>query len=142
MVTKLRAARLAARSGTETIIASGRLPDVVASVASGANIGTWLRTGKRPQNARKQWLASMVQVHGSVELDDGAVKVLRDSGRSLLPVGVRGVHGDFKRGDMVSCRDRDGREIARGLVNYSAGGNGANHGVGISCRRGNPRLRR
>jgi glutamate 5-kinase len=121
MVTKLRAARLAARSGTETIIASGRLPDVLATVASGANTGTWLRTGKRPENARKQWLASMVQVHGSVELDDGAVKVLRDSGRSLLPVGVRGVHGDFKRGDMVSCRDGDGREIARGLVNYSAG---------------------
>ena len=121
MVTKLRAARLAARSGTETVIASGRMPDVVATVASGANTGTWLRTGKRPENARKQWLASMVQVQGSVELDDGAVKVLRDSGRSLLPVGVRGVHGDFKRGDMVSCRDGDGREIARGLVNYNAG---------------------
>lgn len=120
MVTKLRAARLAARSGTETIIASGRVPDVMATVAAGANVGTWLRTGKRPENARKQWLASMVQVQGSVELDDGAVKVLRDSGRSLLPVGVRGVHGEFERGDMVSCRDGEGREVARGLVNYSA----------------------
>ncbi len=121
MVTKLRAARLAARSGTETIIANGRMPDVVATVASGADVGTWLRSGKEPENARKQWLASMVQVQGSVELDDGAVRVLRDSGRSLLPVGVCGVHGEFKRGDMVSCRDGDGREIARGLANYSAG---------------------
>jgi glutamate 5-kinase len=120
MVTKLRAARLAARSGTETVIASGREHDVIALVASGANIGTWLRTGKLPQNARKQWLASMVQIQGSLELDDGAVRVLRESGRSLLPVGVRGVHGGFQRGDMVSCRDTDGREIARGLVNYSA----------------------
>ena len=121
MVTKLRAARLAARSGTETVIASGRVQDVLAEITAGANVGTWLKTGKQPENARKQWLASMVQVQGSVELDDGAVKVLRDSGRSLLPVGVRGVHGEFSRGDMVSCRDSEGREIARGLANYSAG---------------------
>ncbi|MFT6288021.1 MAG: glutamate 5-kinase [Alcanivorax sp.] len=120
MVTKLRAARLAARSGTETVIASGRVEGVIGSVAAGENIGTWLRTGKRPENARKQWLASMVQVQGNVELDDGAVRVLRDFGRSLLPVGVCGVSGEFRRGDMVSCRDREGREIARGLVNYSA----------------------
>lgn len=120
MVTKLRAARLAARSGTETIIASGRVPEVIARVTDGNNIGTWLRTGKQPQNARKQWLASMVQIQGSLELDDGAVRVLKESGRSLLPVGVRGVHGSFERGDMVSCRDSEGREIARGLVNYSA----------------------
>lgn len=118
MVTKLRAARLAARSGTETIIASGRVENIVASATSGANIGTWLRTGKQPQNARKQWLAGMVQIQGSVELDDGAVRVLRESGRSLLPVGVRGVQGKFARGDMVSCRDSGGREVARGLVNY------------------------
>jgi glutamate 5-kinase len=120
MVTKLRAARLAARSGTETLIASGRVEDIVAKATNGDTVGTWLRTGKRPQNARKQWLASMVQIQGSVELDDGAVKVLKDSGRSLLPVGVRGVHGSFARGDMVSCRDGEGREIARGLVNYNA----------------------
>ncbi|MEP5568635.1 MAG: glutamate 5-kinase [Halioglobus sp.] len=120
MVTKLRAARLAARSGTETVIASGREKDIVAKVAAGVNVGTWLRTGKEPQNARKQWLASLVQVQGVVELDQGAVRVLRESGRSLLPVGVRGVTGNFARGDMVACRDSDGREIARGLVNYSA----------------------
>lgn len=120
MVTKLRAARLAARSGTQTVIASGRVAGILDSVVAGDNVGTWLRSGKKPQNARKQWLASMVQIPGSVELDDGAVRVLRESGRSLLPVGVRGVCGDFTRGDMVSCRDSEGREIARGLVNYSA----------------------
>ena len=120
MITKLRAARLAARSGTETIIASGRVAGIIGSVTGGANIGTWLRTGKQPQNARKQWLAGMVQILGSLELDDGAVRVLRESGRSLLAVGVRAVHGKFTRGEMVSCRDSSGREVARGLVNYSA----------------------
>lgn len=120
MVTKLRAARLAARSGTETIIAGGRVDDVVARATSGANLGTWLRTGKQPQNARKQWLAGMIQSQGSLELDDGAVRVLRESGRSLLAVGVRAVQGDFTLGEMVSCRDSSGREVARGLANYSA----------------------
>lgn len=120
MVTKIRAARLAARSGTETVIASGRTENVLASIVAGDEVGTWLRTGELPQNARKQWLASMVQVAGSVVLDEGAVRVLRESGRSLLPVGVVAVHGEFSRGDMISCRDGDGREIARGLVNYSA----------------------
>ncbi len=120
MITKLRAARLAARSGTETIIASGRETDIVARATAGEMVGTWLRTGKQPQNARKQWLAGMVRVPGSVELDDGAVRVLRDSGRSLLAVGVCGVRGDFQRGDMVACIDTQGREIARGLINYSA----------------------
>jgi glutamate 5-kinase len=120
MVTKLRAARLAARSGSETVIASGRADDVVDRVVAGGDVGTWLRTGKRPQNARKQWLAGMVQIKGSLQLDAGAVNVVQQSGRSLLAVGVRGVDGDFSRGDMVSCRDAQGQEIARGLVNYSA----------------------
>ena len=120
MITKLRAARLAARSGSETVIASGREADILAAISAGNNVGTWLRTGKQPQNARKQWLASMVQVQGTVDLDEGAAKVLRESGRSLLPVGVTGVHGDFARGDMISCRDAQGTEIARGLANYSA----------------------
>ncbi|MEH6591302.1 MAG: glutamate 5-kinase [Halioglobus sp.] len=120
MITKVRAARLAARSGTETVIASGRVADIVAQVASGSNVGTWLRAGKRPQTARKQWLAGMVQVQGAVELDDGAVRVLVEAGRSLLPVGVRSVAGEFSRGDMVSCVDSSGREVARGLVNYDA----------------------
>ncbi|PLW81151.1 glutamate 5-kinase [Kineobactrum sediminis] len=120
MITKLRAARLAARSGTETVIASGRMQDVIGQVTRGVPLGTWLRTGKRPQNARKQWLAAMVQTPGSLVLDEGAVRVLRESGRSLLAVGVRMAEGRFERGDMVSCRGPDGREVARGLVNYSA----------------------
>jgi glutamate 5-kinase len=120
MVTKLRAARLAARSGTETIIASGRVDNIIETVTCGARAGTWLRTGKQPQNARKQWLAGMVQIQGSLELDEGAVRVLRESGRSLLAVGVRAVHGNFSLGEMVSCRDSSGREIARGLANYNA----------------------
>lgn len=120
MVTKLRAARLAARSGSETIIASGRVENVLAKIADGESVGTWLRTGKQPEAARKQWLAGMLQSVGSVELDAGAVKVLKESGRSLLPVGVRAVQGRFERGDLVSCRDEDGVEVARGLVNYGA----------------------
>jgi glutamate 5-kinase len=121
MVTKLRAARLAARSGTETVIANGRSGDVVARVTGGEVLGTWLRSGQLPHRARKQWLAGMVRIRGAIGLDEGAVRVLRESGRSLLPVGVRSVEGDFQRGDMVSCRDAAGREIARGLINYSAG---------------------
>jgi len=120
MVTKLRAARLAARSGTETVIASGRRDNAIADIAKGLPIGTWLSAGEQPQTARKQWLAGMVNVTGAVELDEGAVCVLRDSGRSLLPVGVSAVSGNFMRGDMVSCRDARGIEVARGLVNYSA----------------------
>ena len=120
MVTKVRAARLAARSGTETIIASGRAAQIVATAAAGSNVGSWLRSGRAPQTARKQWLAGMVQVQGSIELDDGAVAVLCESGRSLLPVGVCAVAGDFTRGEMVSCRNSQGREVARGLVNYNA----------------------
>jgi len=120
MITKLRAARLAARSGTETVIASGRNDGCVTSVADGEVLGTWLSSGERPQNARKQWLASLVQEQGTLVLDAGAVRVLRESGRSLLPVGVVSVEGNFSRGDMVACTDPTGREVARGLVNYNA----------------------
>ncbi|MCL4104252.1 UNVERIFIED_CONTAM: hypothetical protein GTU68_035114 [Idotea baltica] len=120
MITKIRAARLAARSGTHTVIAGGRIPHVVTRVAAGDEVGSWLKAGSVPQTARKQWLAGMVQIQGSIELDSGAVEVVRRSGRSLLPVGVRAVIGGFARGDMVSCRDEAGGEVARGLVNYNA----------------------
>lgn len=120
MLTKLRAARIAARSGTETVIAAGRRQGVINAVAAGAGVGTWLRSGREPQRARKQWLAGLVQVCGQLELDPGAVQVLSAQGRSLLPVGVRAVRGSFSRGDVVACCDAGGREIARGLVNYSA----------------------
>ncbi|MFT4872194.1 glutamate 5-kinase [Congregibacter sp.] len=119
MVTKLRAARLAARSGTETVIASGREPRILSRLANGEALGTWLESGSAPENARRQWLASLVTFRGVVEIDDGAVNVLRTSGRSLLPVGVKSVSGDFERGDVLLCRDLKGREVARGLSNYS-----------------------
>jgi glutamate 5-kinase len=120
MVTKLRAARLAARSGTETVIAGGRTLNVLPRLAAGEALGTWLESGREPQRARHQWLASLVTAKGILELDDGAVTVLRSAGRSLLPVGVRAVSGRFRRGDVVLCRDAEGREVARGLCNYSA----------------------
>ena len=120
MVTKLRAARLAARSGTLTVIASGRDPNVVSAVASGASLGTFLSTDNRPQSARKQWLARLQHARGTLLLDAGAVAVVTEQGRSLLPIGIVGVDGEFVRGDLVRCVDNNGREIARGLVNYPA----------------------
>ena len=120
MATKLSAARLAARSGTATIIANGRQPDVVAQIAAGVPLGTFLQTHRRPQSARKQWLASLLHAQGKLVLDDGAVRGVSDQGRSLLPIGVVSVSGDFQRGDLVSCIDSAGRERARGLVNYSS----------------------
>jgi len=120
MKTKLRAARLAARSGTSTVIASGREAQVLTRLREGEGLGTLLYAEQAPLAARKQWLAGHLQMRGSLELDDGAVKVLRHSGRSLLAVGVKAVSGDFARGEMVACVDAAGKEIARGLVNYSA----------------------
>lgn len=120
MVTKLRAARLAARSGTETVIVSGREPQLLQRLAAGEVLGTWLESGQAPQQARRQWLASLITARGTLELDDGAVNALKSAGKSLLPVGVRAVSGQFHRGDLVLCRDSHGAEIARGLSNYSA----------------------
>jgi glutamate 5-kinase len=120
MRTKLGAAALAARSGAATRIASGREPEVLQRVFDGEALGTLLRPDRAPLAARKQWLAGQVRVRGRLELDDGAVTVLRRSGRSLLAVGVRGVAGDFGRGEVVACVDARGVEVARGLVNYDA----------------------
>jgi glutamate 5-kinase len=120
MQTKVRAARLAARSGTATIIASGAQPNGLARIAQGENVGTLLVPSQTPDASRKQWLASHLQVKGHFVLDDGAVKVLKNSGRSLLPVGVMSVTGSFNRGEMVSCVDFNGYEIARGLANYGS----------------------
>lgn len=120
MATKLSAARLAARSGTGTVIANGRLSDIVASVAAGEVVGTFLQTQRQPQSARKQWLASLLHAKGQLVLDDGAVRGVSEQGRSLLPIGIVAVSGEFQRGDLVSCVDSAGRERARGLVNYTA----------------------
>lgn len=120
MLTKVRAARLAARSGAMTVIAAGRESGVLDSIATGNETGTLLLPGSGPVAARKQWLAGHLKVRGRLTLDAGAVKVLKEAGRSLLPVGVRAVDGSFSRGDMVVCVDEQGVEIARGLANYSA----------------------
>jgi glutamate 5-kinase len=120
MQTKLRAARLAARSGAATVIAYGRQQNVLQRLRAGEEIGTLLTSAQRPEAARKRWIAGQLQARGRLVLDAGAARVLRESGRSLLAVGVRDVHGDFARGEMVVCVDEQGREFARGLVNYSA----------------------
>jgi glutamate 5-kinase len=120
MATKLRAARLAARSGTATLIACGREDDALARIAAAQPLGTLLVPTQAPSAARKRWLAGQLQARGSLTLDDGAVDVLRNSGRSLLAVGVRRVEGQFRRGEVVACRDMAGREVCRGLINYGA----------------------
>jgi len=120
MVTKLKAARLASRSGAATIIAAGREPQVIDRVIKGENIGTFLRPDVSPLLARKRWLAGQLKPKGALTIDDGAVRVLIQSGKSLLPVGIAEVEGEFERGDLVSCLDNKGNEIARGLVNYNS----------------------
>ena len=120
MQTKLRAARLAARSGTATVIAYGREDDVLTRLRAGDRVGTLLTASQPPDAARKRWLAGRLQARGRLLLDAGAARVLRESGSSLLAVGVREVHGEFQRGEMVACIDEHGCEFARGLVNYSA----------------------
>jgi len=120
MRTKLAAAALAARSGTATRIASGSEDDVLMRLANGESIGTLLVPDRAPLAARKQWLAGQLEVRGRLTLDAGASEVLTTSGRSLLAVGVKAADGDFRRGEMVACYDPQNREIARGMVNYSA----------------------
>jgi len=120
MRTKLRAAELAARSGTVTVIAGGRQPGVLRRLAAGEAVGTLLEPGQGRLAARKRWLAGNLNSRGELLLDDGAARVLREQGRSLLPVGVTGVRGDFVRGEVVVCRDPAGEEVGRGLANYSA----------------------
>ena len=120
MRTKIRAARRAARSGTATVIASGYEEDVILRLARGEEIGTFLHPGRDALVARKQWLANQLQMKGRLYLDAGAARVIREEGRSLLPVGVVGVEGDFRRGELVSCLDPEGHEVCRGLVSYAA----------------------
>jgi len=120
MRTKLLAADKAQRSGTATVIAAGREPEVLVRLLAGEAIGTCLRPSQERVAARKQWLAGQLQIRGRLTLDDGAVKVLRQAGKSLLPVGVQAVDGQFARGEVVVCVDASGREVARGLVNYSS----------------------
>lgn len=118
MATKIRAARLAARSGTTTTIASGHENNIITRIAEGESLGTTLTNSRKPITARKQWLAGSLKVMGELIIDDGAVSALKNTDASLLPIGVTSVTGDFKRGELVSCIDSKKQEIARGLINY------------------------
>jgi len=120
MITKVRAASRAARSGAHTVIVSGREPRVLLRLTDGEMIGTQLVAQTMTLAARKQWLADHLQVRGRLMLDAGAARALTQDGKSLLPIGVVDLAGEFERGEAVSCIDPDGREIARGLVNYNA----------------------
>lgn len=120
MATKVLAAKRAARSGAHTIIVSGREPQVLQRLADGEEIGSHLQAATRPLAARKQWLADHLQVAGRLHLDAGASRALLEDGKSLLPIGVTAVDGDFGRGEVVACIDAGGREVARGLCNYAA----------------------
>ncbi len=120
MRTKLLAAAKAQRSGAATVVAWGREPEVLPRVLAGERIGTLLSPSQGRVAARKQWLAGQLQIRGRLTLDDGAVRVLRQSGKSLLPVGVKAIEGRFARGEVVACFDIGGNEVARGLVNYAS----------------------
>lgn len=120
MLTKILAAKRAAHSGADTVIASGREPDVLVRLAQGEAIGTQLVARTARMAARKQWMADHLQVRGHVVIDAGAVRKLSAEGASLLPIGVIETHGGFARGEVIACLDAEGREIARGLTNYSS----------------------
>lgn len=120
MLTKVRAARLAARSGCATVIASGRGENILVRLRAGEVLGTLLLPEQDTLAARKQWLAAHLQHAGRLVIDAGAIRALREGGKSLLPVGVKKVEGNFTRGEVVACVDADGVQIAVGVVNYSA----------------------
>lgn len=120
MATKVRAAAIASRSGSHTVIAHGASSDVLTRILAGDDVGTFLYASQTPQAARKQWLSAHLQMRGTVNVDAGAERVLIHEGKSLLPVGVLSVEGDFKRGEIVAVLNASGNQIARGLVNYSA----------------------
>ena len=120
MITKILAAKRAAGSGASTVIAWGREPDVLLRLSRGEAIGTLLVAQTQKNQARKQWIADHLQLRGSVTVDPGAVTKLREDGKSLLPIGMTSVDGDFSRGDVIAIRDAAGVEMARGLANYAS----------------------
>ena len=120
MITKILAAKRAAGSGASTVIAWGRETDVLLRLAHGEAIGTLLVAPTQKQQARKQWMVDHLQLRGSVTIDDGALAKLGLEGKSLLPIGMTAVQGDFSRGDVIAIRAADGREMARGLANYAS----------------------
>lgn len=120
MITKVLAAKRAASSGASTVIAYGREPDVLIRLAAGEAIGTALIASTAKLAARKQWMADHLQLRGAVVVDDGAARKVRDEGKSLLPIGVIEVRGEFQRGDVIAVRSSTGAELARGLANYDS----------------------
>ena len=120
MITKILAAKRAAGSGASTVIAWGREPDALLRLTQGEEIGTLLIAQTQKNQARKQWMADHLQLRGAVTVDPGAVHQLRAGGKSLLPIGMTAVEGDFSRGDVIAVRDPQGLEIARGLANYAS----------------------
>ena len=120
MITKVLAAKRAASSGASTVIAWGREPDVLLRLAAGESIGTLLVATTPKLAARKQWMADHLQLRGAVVVDEGAAAKVRHEGKSLLPIGMMEVVGEFARGDVIAVRTKDGTEIARGLANYSS----------------------
>jgi glutamate 5-kinase len=120
MITKILAAKRAAGSGASTVIAWGREPDALLRLCQGDNMGTLLVAQTAKQQARKQWMADHLQLRGSVTVDAGAAHKVLTEGKSLLPIGMTGVSGDFSRGDVIAIRDEQGAEIARGLANYAS----------------------
>ena len=120
MITKILAAKRAAGSGASTVIAWGREPQALIRLTQGEAIGTLLVAQTQKMQARKQWMADHLQLRGAVTVDPGAASMVRDSGKSLLPIGMTGVQGDFSRGDVIAVKDAQGIEIGRGLANYSS----------------------
>ena len=120
MITKILAAKRAAGSGASTVIAWGREPDALLRLCQGDNMGTLLVAQTAKQQARKQWMADHLQLRGSVTVDAGAAHKVLTEGKSLLPIGMTGVAGDFSRGDVIAIKDEQGLEIARGLANYAS----------------------
>jgi glutamate 5-kinase len=120
MITKILAAKRAAGSGASTVIAWGREPDALLRLCQGDNMGTLLVAQTAKQQARKQWMADHLQLRGSVMVDAGAAHKVLTEGKSLLPIGMTGVAGEFSRGDVIAIRDEQGAEIARGLANYAS----------------------
>jgi glutamate 5-kinase len=120
MLTKILAAKRAAGSGASTVIAWGREPDALLRLTQGEAIGTLLIAPTQKQQARKQWMADHLQLRGAITVDDGAVAKLRHEGKSLLPIGMTAVTGDFSRGDVIAILDGLGHEVARGLANYAS----------------------
>ncbi len=120
MRTKIKAARIAAKSGAFTVIASGHTEDVILKVAFAENIGTLFSASSTSVNAKRLWLAGQGKLKGTVTIDDGAVNALVKQGKSLLPVGIKAMSGDFQRGEIIACVDENGSEVARGLANFNA----------------------